>query len=554
MNRQDADQWIAGYIKPVFAFALKRCARIQDAEDLSQEIILRAYRALIARDDIDDAGKFIWTVAHNALSNYYRGRSRAFVGMPLDSVGEPASQERGADEEMILQESTEKLHGEIAYLSAQQRRIVIAHYFENRRQADIASEMGIPVGTVKWHLSEAKKELKKGMDTMRKAGELKFNPIQFALCGTNGATGSKGGNGNFFRGALSQNIAYAVWKEAKTINEIADELGVSPVYVESEAGYLAEYGFLTCKGGKYLCNILLDESTEEINRLHDAMYEEAAKLFANELYDELMKSDIWQDEHISGGCIEAWMDREERPKDLNFFLWALIPYIAAYSGESMMEERVSFDEAATIRPDGGHNICYASVNAPGVQPPKYFDSMQNSYCGPFWNASGAFTLWQVDTEWSDHRFGDDYPQRAQRALSLLKREQAGGELSAEEYAFLVQQGYLRTIGSVEECFCAARQCVWIEGKEMRKKLLNIGDQIRERHRDRLEQLKTPYVEAVLKDTPAQLRKMRQYGLQFIFYADGWFILHCLKTLVENGRLIPPKESQKQALSTIIYHE
>ena len=58
----------------------------------------------------------------------------------------------------------------------------------------------------------------------------------------------------------------------------------------------------------------------------------------------------------------------------------------------------------------------------------------------------------------------------------------------------------------------------------------------------------------MKDTPAQLRKMRQYGLQFIFYADGWFILHCLKTLVENGRLIPPKESQKQALSTIIYHE
>ena len=49
------------------------------------------------------------------------------------------------------------------------------------------------------------------------------------------------------RSAFSQNIVYSVWKEAKTVNKIADDLGVSPVYVESEAEYLAEYGFLTEK-------------------------------------------------------------------------------------------------------------------------------------------------------------------------------------------------------------------------------------------------------------------------------------------------------------------
>jgi len=35
---------------------------------------------------------------------------------------------------------------------------------------------------------------------------------------------------------------YAVWHGAQTVNEIADRLGVSLVYVESEAEYLAEYG------------------------------------------------------------------------------------------------------------------------------------------------------------------------------------------------------------------------------------------------------------------------------------------------------------------------
>ena len=67
MRRQDAENIITEYLKPIFGFALKRCKSTQDAEDLSQEIVLKAYRALLAKDDIGDAGKFIWTIAHNAL-------------------------------------------------------------------------------------------------------------------------------------------------------------------------------------------------------------------------------------------------------------------------------------------------------------------------------------------------------------------------------------------------------------------------------------------------------------------------------------------------------
>ena len=133
---------------------------------------------------------------------------------------------------------------EIAYLSKLQRRIVIAYYFENKKQAAIAEELGIPVGTVKWHLFEAKKDLKKGMDNMRQAGELKFNPIAFDMCNFSGRAGTKGDVADFFRSSLSQNIVYTVRDNEKTVGEIADALGVSPVYVESEAEYLEEYGFL----------------------------------------------------------------------------------------------------------------------------------------------------------------------------------------------------------------------------------------------------------------------------------------------------------------------
>ena len=76
MNRTDAEKIITEYLKPIFGFALKRCRSIHDAEDLSQEILTKAFRALLAKDDIGDAGKYIWTVAHNTLSNDRRDSVR----------------------------------------------------------------------------------------------------------------------------------------------------------------------------------------------------------------------------------------------------------------------------------------------------------------------------------------------------------------------------------------------------------------------------------------------------------------------------------------------
>ena len=297
MNRQDAEKIITEYLKPIFGFALKRCKNAYDAEDLSQDIVLKAFRALLIKDDIGDVSKFIWTIAHNTLSNYYRTAAKSVIGLSIDEIAEII-----ADPDSMLADddnadTIRRLQSEIAYLSRLQRRIVIAYYFENRKQGNIAKELGIPLGTVKWHLFEAKKELKRGMDTMRKTSELKFNPINFTSVGINGSIGTKSCD-EFFRSALSQNICYCVRNEAKTVNEIADALGVSPVYVETEVDFLEEYGFLKQTGDRYIVNFIISEPTAELLTLQDTMYKKAAGLFADELYDELVNSGILDDENI----------------------------------------------------------------------------------------------------------------------------------------------------------------------------------------------------------------------------------------------------------------
>ena len=551
MNRQDVEKTITEYLKPIFGFALKRCKSIHDAEDLSQEIAIRAFRALLVKDDVADMGKFIWTVAHNTLSNYYRDAAKSMVGVSIDEVAELIADPYSEIDTDDNRNAIHRLQTEIAYLSKLQRRIVIAYYFENRKQADIARELDIPLGTVKWHLFEAKKELKRGMDTMRKASELKFNPIKFHSYGVNGSVGKKSPD-EFFRSTLAQNICYCVRNTAKTINEIADDLGVSPVYVETEVEFLEEYGFLQAQKDKYIINFIISEPTAELLTMQNDMYKRAAELFANDLYDELTTSGILDDPDILCGQTDAPISLTESPKaDRNFILWTLIPYIAAWSGEKLVDESISFEEVATIRPDGAHNIYHASVVPDEMVLPDDYVYMRN-WCGPMWNKGDYQMMWQIDSEWSDRAPVKErnIPEEQERTITLLNWEKHN-LVSKHDYAWLAERGYIKTNGDYDGHFKSAWQIVVLASKEIQNKLLSIGDRIKEKYQTEFDALKAPYAEAVLESVPAHLRKIEEYELQFVFHADGWFLLHCITTLLKNGKLKEPTEGQRKALTTLI---
>lgn len=93
--------------------------------------------------------------------------------------------------------------------------------------------------------------------------------------------------------------------------------------------------------------------------------------------------------------------------------------------------------------------------------------------------------------------------------------------------------------------------VWIQDNEIKGKLIEIGDKIKEKYKAEFDKLKAPYIKAVMDNTPEQLKKMQAYGMQYIFHSDGWFLLYCAKELINNGKLKLPTEEQKKSLSTII---
>lgn len=169
-----------------------------------------------------------------------------------------------------------------------------------------------------------------------------------------------------------------------------------------------------------------------------------------------------------------------------------------------------------------------------------------------WNGNGEHILWQIDSEWSDRgeHQGFRYSEDAKRILGLYKRE-FEARLSKDEYAWLAERGYIKTNGDYDGHFQSAWQVVVLANDEIRDRLLAIGERIKVKYRADFDALKAPYTEAILETVPAHLRKIKEYELQFVFHADGWFLLHCITTLLKNGKLKEPTDGQKKSLTTLI---
>ena len=301
MEQKEAGEIVNNYINRIYSFVKKRVSNEADVQDISQEIAFKLYKSLCIKDVINVDG-FVWTVARNTLVNFYRGNGRFKMNVSIDD-NEVKISDGGKDiiDSMIEKENYHRIRKEIAYLSKIQRQILIMYYYEEKKQKEIASILNLPVGTVKWHLSVAKNELKRGMAKMRYINDLKFNPIKFAKVRYDGYTGTMGNPIKYVRSALSQNILYTIKDSARTIEEIADIMNVSPVYIESEIEFLEEHQLVIRDKNKYICNIIIEETNgeNEVNIIKKC-YRKIAEELSAKLFDEIVNNNYLNSPDILG--------------------------------------------------------------------------------------------------------------------------------------------------------------------------------------------------------------------------------------------------------------
>jgi RNA polymerase sigma-70 factor (ECF subfamily) len=147
----------------VFRAALAALGTREDAEEVAQEAFLAAYRHL--QDFREDASFKTWLLSiawRKALTRRRTVKSffRRFVQPPEDTEWQVPAAGRSQEQAAIDQELHGHVRREISRLPPKLRDALLLTSAGDRSYSDIAGMLGIPLGTLKWRVSEARRQLK----------------------------------------------------------------------------------------------------------------------------------------------------------------------------------------------------------------------------------------------------------------------------------------------------------------------------------------------------------------------------------------------------------
>jgi RNA polymerase sigma-70 factor (ECF subfamily) len=141
-----------------------RAVGADDADDVTQEIFVKAYRGLARFRGDAPPRAWLAAIADNAVKNRYRARSRfrrVFAGSTdADPDREPEATGSGPEDEARTGESRRVVAEALKLLPPDFRMPVVLRDIEEWSYEEIAASLGLPVGTVKSRIARGRGQLK----------------------------------------------------------------------------------------------------------------------------------------------------------------------------------------------------------------------------------------------------------------------------------------------------------------------------------------------------------------------------------------------------------
>lgn len=149
----------------LYRFALRATGDDSSSQDIVQETFLRAWRSA-DRFDPALASLRVWlfAIARNAITDHHRAVGarpwlRGLTDHPDDARQSSADHAEQVVDEWVVHEALNRIGDE-------QRQALTETYLRDRPYADVASEIGIPVGTVRSRVFYGLKSLRAALDEM----------------------------------------------------------------------------------------------------------------------------------------------------------------------------------------------------------------------------------------------------------------------------------------------------------------------------------------------------------------------------------------------------
>ena len=171
---QDAyRELVKRFERPIYSLIVRMVQDPATAEDLAQEVFVKAFRRLGTYDPQWKLSSWLFKIAHNTAIDHLRRGTPETV--PLEAEGddkgslsavladETVEDPRAAAERRDLGRSLERA---ISRQRPEYRQAVLMFYAPGASYQDIFEVTGLPLGTVKTNLHRARKELAQEMTSL----------------------------------------------------------------------------------------------------------------------------------------------------------------------------------------------------------------------------------------------------------------------------------------------------------------------------------------------------------------------------------------------------
>lgn len=157
--------WISPHLEALYRTAWRFTGHPQDAEDLVQELLLRLYQKSAHRRVLEKPGTWLLRALHNLFVDRWRhtrnkplGNVRYLAQTDLQSMPQP--DEAGPDRQAELRELNALISDALHSLPREFRAILVLHDMEGHTMDELASLLGLPLGTVKSRLFRARRHMR----------------------------------------------------------------------------------------------------------------------------------------------------------------------------------------------------------------------------------------------------------------------------------------------------------------------------------------------------------------------------------------------------------
>ncbi len=140
------------YERAVYHLAYRTTRDVEEAKDAAQEAWVKAYRALSSFRPGAKFSTWIFTICYRVCCDRLAKRKR-FTGAEIPDVADAGP---GPEKQYEAVEDATRLRAAIDALPDKYRSVITLFHLQGKQYDEIATVLGLPLGTVKTHLFRAK--------------------------------------------------------------------------------------------------------------------------------------------------------------------------------------------------------------------------------------------------------------------------------------------------------------------------------------------------------------------------------------------------------------